>query len=90
MWVVKPAALNQGRGIEVFHRLRDIMEFIYTKNEKEAFWVVQKYVEKPFLYKTRKFDIRIWALVTADFRIYVYKDGYLRTSSTEYDLSTRD
>jgi Tubulin-tyrosine ligase family len=29
MWVVKPAALNQGRGIEVFKNLRDITEFIY-------------------------------------------------------------
>ena len=29
MWVVKPAALNQGRGIEVFHNFRDITEHIY-------------------------------------------------------------
>lgn len=48
--------------------------------------MVQKYIEKPFLYKTRKFDIRMWALVTDDFRIYVFREGYLRTSSSEYDL----
>jgi len=29
MWIVKPAALNQGRGIEVFRNLRDITEFIF-------------------------------------------------------------
>ena len=29
MWVVKPAALNQGRGIEVMKNLRDITEFIF-------------------------------------------------------------
>lgn len=40
MWVLKPAAMNQGKGIEVFHRLRDIVEFIYEKNGKETFWVV--------------------------------------------------
>jgi len=34
--------------------------------------------------------LRIWALVTADYRIFVYKDGYLRTSGAEYDLATRD
>jgi len=89
MWVVKPAALNQGRGIEVFRNLRDITEFIYQKNQKESFWVVQKYIEKPFLYKTRKFDIRMWALVTEDFRIFVYRQGYLRTSSSEYDTNNR-
>lgn len=32
MWVVKPAALNQGRGIEVFKNLRDITEHIFQKN----------------------------------------------------------
>lgn len=52
--------------------------------------MVQKYIEKPFLYKTRKFDIRMWAIVTDDFRIYVYKEGYLRTSGSEYDLKIND
>ena len=33
--------------------------------------------------------MRIWALVTEDFRIFVYKDGYLRTSSSEYDTNNR-
>jgi hypothetical protein len=40
MWVVKPAAMNQGKGIEIFHRLRDIIEFILDKNDKDTFWVV--------------------------------------------------
>ena len=40
MWVIKPAALNQGRGIEVMKNLREITEFIFQKNQKESFWVV--------------------------------------------------
>lgn len=51
---------------------------------------MQKYIEKPFLYNDRKFDIRIWAVVTDDFRIYVYKHGYLRTSSSAYDLKDKN
>jgi hypothetical protein len=31
MWVVKPAALNQGRGIEVFRNVRDVIDFIFKK-----------------------------------------------------------
>ena len=42
------------------------------------------------LYRDRKFDIRIWAVVTDDFRIFVFKEGYLRTSSSEYDLKNTD
>lgn len=66
------------------------MNFIFEKDKKEAFWVVQKYIEKPFLYQDRKFDLRIWAVVTEDFRIYVYKQGYVRTSSSEYDLKNEN
>ena len=46
-----------------------------------------KYLEKPLLYKNRKFDIRVWVVVTQEFEIYFYKDGYLRTASTVYDMS---
>jgi len=50
---------------------------------------VQKYIEKPLLYKTRKFDIRVWALLTNDFQIYLFQEGYLRTSSSEYDTKDK-
>ncbi len=46
--------------------------------------MVQKYIEKPLLYKKRKFDIRMWVVVNDKFEIYMYKDGYLRTSSDIY------
>ena len=39
------------------------------------------------LFKGRKFDIRVWALVTQKYDIYFYKNGYLRTSSDSYELS---
>lgn len=38
----------------------------------------------------RKFDIRIWAVVTNDFEIYVYREGYLRTSSAAYDTKNKN
>ena len=39
------------------------------------------------LFKGRKFDIRVWALFTAkNHEVYMYRNGYLRTSSDDYDL----
>ena len=70
--------------------MRDISEFIYSKNPQTKSWVVQKYVEHPFLFNGRKFDIRVWAIVTDDFRVYFYKHGYLRTSSAEYNLKDKN
>jgi len=48
---------------------------------------VQKYIEAPLLFKRRKFDIRIWALISHDEKLYLFKEAYVRTSSEEYDLS---
>jgi hypothetical protein len=90
MWLVKPASLNQGRGIEIFRTMKDINDCIFHRNPQIRSWVVQKYVEHPFLFNGRKFDVRVWAVVTEDFRIYFYKHGYLRTSSAEYNLSDKN
>ena len=70
--------------------MRDISNFIFQQNQNIQHWVVQKYVEKPFLYNGRKFDLRIWAIVTEDFRIYIFKQGYLRTSSAGYNLKDKN
>ena len=43
--------------------------------------IIQKAIEKPLLYHKRKFDIRVWALVTGNLEIYFYKTPYIRTSS---------
>ena len=65
-------------------------EYIFHRNPQTKSWVVQKYVEHPFLFNGRKFDIRVWAVVTDDLRVYFYRPGYLRTSSAEYNLKARD
>lgn len=35
----------------------------------------------------RKFDIRLWVLVTSNLNIYIYRQSYVRTSSSRYELS---
>lgn len=87
-WILKPAALNQGRGIQIFNKIRDILNYI-NDNSPDMQWVIQKYIERPLLYKQRKFDIRVWVLVhflddPNKFNVYMFDQGYLRTSSVEY------
>jgi hypothetical protein len=51
---------------------------------KSRAFVIQKYVERPLLIKGRKFDIRVWCLVSYDMKVYFFKEGYLRTSCEAY------
>ncbi len=94
MWIVKPPNSNQGRGIRVFSGLSQVKRFVGGggRRAKTGFgneWVVQKYLEAPLLLWGRKFDIRIWVLVTHDFEIYMYREGYLRTSSSLFTTDLR-
>jgi hypothetical protein len=38
----------------------------------------------------RKFDIRVWVLVTQQMECYFFREGYVRTSSSEYSTKTED
>jgi hypothetical protein len=49
-------------------------------------FVIQKYIERPFLIHSRKFDLRMWVLVTQDMQGYLYREGYLRTSSEPFTM----
>lgn len=84
LWLIKPANSNQGRGIEVFNNLKEILKFLETKS-LDSKWVVQKYLEKPLLWHNRKFDIRVWVLVTSKGEIFYYEQGYMRTTTQEYN-----
>lgn len=46
--------------------------------------LIQKYMENPFLYNKRKFDMRCYILITTVNGIvkgYWYEEGYIRTTS---------
>jgi len=52
--------------------------------------ILQKYISNPLLINRRKFDIRVFSIVTSHngvLKSYFYKEGYLRTSCKEYNLT---
>ena len=52
--------------------------------------LIQKYIERPLLYKGRKCDIRIWVLVTHNMKVYFFKEGHLKTCSIPYEIESKN
>ena len=94
-WIVKPGEnSNRGNGISLTNDMNTIMA-LTTSDKSPGFhtFIIQKYIEKPFLIHKRKFDIRLYTLVTSIngiMQCYFYKEGYLRTASKEYNAKNLD
>lgn len=61
--------------------------------------LIQRYIERPFLVHKRKFDIRVFSLLTyvanhqagyGTLRGWFYEEGYIRTSSKAFKLGNLD
>lgn len=67
LWIVKPGEnTNRGCGITVCREMAQIKQLVSNSvvNGKKRSYIIQKYCERPLLYKQRKFDIRLYALTT--------------------------
>lgn len=82
--IVKPEASCQGRGIFLTKKLDNI--------DPNGRFVVQEYLNKPYLIENLKFDLRIYVLVAGcdPLRIFVHKDGLTRFATEEYSKPTQN
>jgi len=96
VWIVKPGEdTNRGVGISVHESYEEIAKLVGEVKESKRTFIIQKYIQNPLLINKRKFDIRSFAIITCVngcLKGYFYEEGYLRTSSREYnnrDLSNK-
>lgn len=100
IWIMKPVAKSQGKGIFLFKKLKDIMDWkkdgTRSEEHKDAgqveSYVAQRYIENPYLINGRKFDLRVYVLVTSyiPLKAWLYRDGFARFSNTRFSLSSID
>jgi tubulin--tyrosine ligase len=88
VWIVKPSSGCKGQGVHITKDWKDVLRFIAESGNGR--YVTQTYIERPLLIHGRKFDIRVWALLTSPFDIYVFRQGSCRTASVKYDLGNLD
>lgn len=108
LWIAKPSGSSQGRGIFLFKKVKEFEEWkknkdwtpkeIQRSNDPadkgliQEIWIVQKYISNPYLLQGRKFDIRMYVLVTSfsPLTVWIARDGFARISGIDYsknDLS---
>jgi hypothetical protein len=73
----------------------DYTKIIKKSEEKKGLYksnkiILQKYIEKPLLYNDRKFDVRLWVLLTHNMDIYLFKEGHLKATSFNYTVDSDD
>eukprot|EP00074_Homo_sapiens_P072235 XP_011526936.1 probable tubulin polyglutamylase TTLL9 isoform X14 [Homo sapiens] len=99
-WIMKPVARSQGKGIFLFRRLKDIVDWRKdtrsSDDQKDDIpvenYVAQRYIENPYLIGGRKFDLRVYVLVMSyiPLRAWLYRDGFARFSNTRFTLNSID
>ena len=98
-------SLYTGKGIFLFTRLSEISEWKTDfksfkpagggkeKDEKEVeAYVVQRYLQYPLLIGGKKFDMRLYCLVTSfsPMKVYLYRRGFARFTNSRYSSDVQD
>jgi len=81
---MKPTAASCGRRIQIISE----MDYIEIKEKS----IISIYIDRPLLINDKKFDMRIYVLVSSFYplRIYFYKDGLARFATEEYSYNIEE
>lgn len=79
VFIVKPAASCQGRGIHLARSLQDLQD-------PRSASIAQEYEARPFLVEGLKFDLRIYVLLSSvdPLRLWLFDEGLVRFATTPY------
>ena len=55
-------------------------------------YIVQKYIENPYLIGGKKFDIRVYVLVTSYYPlvVHIHRNGFCRFSNHQFTMNVKD
>uniref|UniRef100_A0A8C1B9F5 Tubulin--tyrosine ligase-like protein 9 n=2 Tax=Cyprinus carpio TaxID=7962 RepID=A0A8C1B9F5_CYPCA len=101
-WIMKPVARSQGKGIFLFRKLKDIIDWRKDGSRSEEqkdeaqveSYVAQRYIENPYLIAgiSNTFSLSIFSLLDLyiPLKAWLYRDGFARFSNTRFSLSSID
>ncbi|OQS04500.1 tubulin polyglutamylase [Thraustotheca clavata] len=77
-FIIKPDHSCQGRGVFLTKNLKEV--------NKTDIFVAQRYILSPLLIAQKKFDLRIYVLISSisPLRVYLFQDGLVRMCTANY------
>jgi len=97
VWIMKPIGKAQGKGIFMFTRISQISDWKKDHKWKSdspqaETYIAQRYIDNPHLIGGKKYDLRIYVLVTSysPLVVWLYRSGFARFSHSRYSMNTKE
>eukprot|EP00240_Pyramimonas_obovata_P004703 CAMPEP_0118960834 /NCGR_PEP_ID=MMETSP1169-20130426/63839_1 /TAXON_ID=36882 /ORGANISM="Pyramimonas obovata, Strain CCMP722" /LENGTH=414 /DNA_ID=CAMNT_0006908987 /DNA_START=38 /DNA_END=1282 /DNA_ORIENTATION=- len=104
VWIMKPSGRAQGKGIFLVSKLSQMNDWrtggsgvrtggsVYACQGQVENYICQRYLDNPYLIGGKKFDLRLYALVTSfsPLVVYLYRSGFCRFSTTRFTMHKDD
>jgi hypothetical protein len=93
LWILKPQQSFNQMGITIVCAREEDLQSDATAREwvqgvlpLDGSWTRQEYVKHPLLYRGRKFDLRVWAVITSidPLRVYLLDHAFPKISTVPY------
>jgi tubulin polyglutamylase TTLL4 len=91
-WIVKPVNSSRGRGIHLLTDLNEINSLAAKSQNKNCEYLISKYLDNPHLINNKKYDLRIYVLITSftPLKIYIFEEGLVRFASENYTIESKE
>ena len=96
LWILKPQQSFNQMGISMVYLSEAdatddaaVQRWMGSVIAVDGWWTLQEYVQRPLLYRGRKFDLRVWAVVTSidPLRIFLLRRTFPKISTVPYTAS---
>lgn len=97
-WIAKPTGKAQGRGIFLVSKLNQLKK--WSGGQKTSVnsgffrepYIISKYIQDPLLVGGKKFDLRLYVLVTSyrPLKVYFYRGGFCRFCVEQYSTDVAE
>ncbi|GFN96274.1 ubulin polyglutamylase ttll1 [Plakobranchus ocellatus] len=98
-WIMKPCGKARGIGIFLVNKLSQLKKWSrdgkgnsFTPPSAKETYVISKYIDNPLLIGGKKFDLRLYVLVTSfrPLKAYMYRLGFCRFCTVKYNASLNE